>query len=191
MKYKLVADIHIGSKYEIEEEVVREVLGLPASKETILLGDIVDRTCCHKKDLVNVVKIQAHLMRLHRDNYTDGNHEANLPKAVGLTMNGILFTHGDDEANPTKWRKYRADHKLGGGAGLFKRIAIMPFISLFNELVGGKPKEDFYKRAAFRAKANNCHTYVCGHFHPKKLIDIKYDGIRIIVVPQGITELEL
>lgn len=188
MKYTLVADTHLYSKYEVPG-IRQKVLDLPASRETVLLGDVVDRTCCDKKNIEIATQKHKQLTNLHRDNYLDGNHESMQPRATCLTMNGILFTHGDDEANPTKWRKYREKHKLG--AGIVKKLFIMPFVSLFNELVGGKPKAEFFERAASRTKFNRCHTYVCGHLHPKKLIDIKYDGVRIIVVPQGITEIEL
>lgn len=189
MLYTIVADTHIGSKYQVDSDIIDEVMHLPKDDNTILVGDIVDRTCAPKDNLVGIASIEKFFIDTHGDNYLDGNHEARCAVANGLFLRGLFFTHGDNEADPKKWRNYRASHKYG--AGLFKRIAIMPFISLFNELVGGKPKEDFYKRAASRARMNRCHTYICGHFHPKKLIDTTYEGIRIIVVPQGITRIDL
>lgn len=190
MKYMLVADTHLFSKYEVPN-IRQKVLDLPANENTIFLGDIVDLSCCDKKNLDRARAVEKDLILKHRLNYIDGNHNPRTVFGYYKIKGDILFTHGDIDADPVKWPKYRKKHLEKQGAGWFKKLFIMNTVSLFNELVGGKPKIEFFQRAAKRAKANNCHTYVGAHFHPKQLIDVKYDGIRIVVVPQGITEVEL
>lgn len=190
MKYTLVADTHLFSKYEVPN-IRQRVLDLPANENTILLGDIVDLSCCDKNSLQNANRVHEYLEEKHGTNYLDGNHDPEYPIGTFKILNSIYITHGDLEANPEKWPQYRKKHLKKQGAGWLKKLFIMNTVSLFNELIGGRPKIEFFQRAAKRAKANNCHTYICGHLHPKKLIDVNYDGIRIVVVPQGITEIEL
>lgn len=190
MKYMPVADTHLFSKYEVPN-IRQKVLDLPANENTILLGDIVDLSCCDKKNLDRARAVERDLLLKHGTNYLDGNHDPEYPIGTFKIINGIYFSHGDIDANPIKWSKYRRNHLKNQGAGWFKKLFIMNTVSLFNELVGGKPKLDFFVRASHEAKKYNCHTYVGAHFHPKQLIDVNYDGIRIVVVPQGITEIEL
>lgn len=190
MKYILVADTHLYSKYEVDG-IRRKVLDLQASNNIILLGDIVDLSCCDKKSLQEANRVNEYLKQKHGNNYLDGNHDPIYPYGSHVIRNGIYFTHGDYEADPVKWTKYREKHLAKQGAGWFKKLFIMNTVSLFNELVGGKPKQEFFERASDVAEKNGCHTYVGAHFHPKQLIDVNYGGIRIVVVPQGITEIEL
>lgn len=190
MKYTLVADTHLYSKYEVPN-IRQRVLDLQANDNTMLLGDIVDLSCCDKNSLQNANRVHEYLEAKHGDNYLDGNHDPEYPIGTFKIIHGIYFTHGDIDANPIKWSKYRRNHLKKQGAGWFKKLFIMNTVSLFNELLGGKPKPDFFVRASVEAKKYNCHTYVGAHFHPKQLIDVNYDGIRIVVVPQGITEVEL
>jgi L-rhamnose isomerase len=51
--------------------------------------------------------------------------------------------------------------------------------------------DQFFLNAAAKAKAFNCTTYICGHFHPQQIVDKKVDGIRILILPKGRTEIEL
>lgn len=190
MKYTLVADTHLYSKYEVPG-MREKVLALEPSPTTILLGDIVDLSCCDKKNIDEANRVNNLLKRRHGSNALDGNHNPDFVNGTAIVRMSVLFTHGDMEADILKWRKYREKHLQKQGAGWLKKLFIMNTVSLFNELVGGKPKPEFFSNAAFDAQRNNCHTYVGAHFHPKEMIDVVYNGIRIIVVKQGITEIEL
>lgn len=190
MKYTLVADTHLFSKYEVNG-IRRKVLDLPVNQNTILLGDVVDLSCCDKKSLQEANRVHSYLEAKHGENYIDGNHNPMYSYGSHVIKNDIYFTHGDIHANPDKWVKYRKKHLEKQGAGWFKKLFIMNTVSLFNELIGGKPKQEFFERAAARAKFHECHTYVGAHFHPKQQIDVIYNGVRIIIVKQGITEIEL
>lgn len=188
MKYTLVADTHLYSKYELKG-ARGKVLNLPPSDTTCFVGDIVDISCCNRKDLDLAKTTLSILQARHQHNWADGNHDAMGVEPEFFTIRGVMFIHYDILANAKRWSKYRADNKQG--AGLFKKLFVMSFIKLFDELDNGMPKDDFFDRAVAFAKAHGCHTIVGGHFHPESVIEVKRDGVRVIILPQGITELEL
>jgi len=184
MKYKIYADCHLGSPIEIKPDGLFDPSG-----NTILLGDIVDLANCENKMVEYYNNLRHQFIRIHKDNYIDGNHERIYSFTNNFVIkNNIIFAHGDLEANFEKWVKYR---QKSHGAGWFKRKFIIPFIREAEEIINRKPKEEFLLGAWNLAKLSKCTTYVCGHFHPKEKIDIFYRGVRIIIVPRGMTELEL
>lgn len=191
MKYKIYDDLHIGSPIEM---LRNEISAEPAHENTILIGDIVDGANCLKSELDKNRSFLEMLLRIHKHNYVFGNHErmgSSLKNCVIKTNESgkrIVFAHGDLESNPDKWIEYRSRE---WGAGLFKRTFIVPFIREAEEILNRKPKKDFLKRAADLAKLNNCTTYVCGHFHPKEIVDVSFDGVHIIILKRGMTEIEI
>ena len=184
-KYKIFADTHIFSPIEIMRE---ETLAEPADRNTVFLGDIIDAANCKKSEVGFADDLMNVLMKRHRKNYISGNHSRLGMSGSIMTQDGVVFTHGDLQANYKKWSKYRSEP---WGAGEFKRRFIIPFIREAELIINRKPSEDFLKAASDVARMFCCHTYVCGHFHHKELINISYNGIRIVIVPRGITNIDL
>lgn len=154
----------------------------------VLLGDIFDAEYVIKSERELLVRDIIAAKKLFGERYTSGNHEKVLPIGEVYVTNGIVFTHGDNEANPTKWLAYRKDTK---GAGFFKRQVLSKAIR-FGELAFDRPlKADFLDRAVSLALKHFCNTYVCGHFHVDEKLVMQHKGIQIIVLPRGFTKLEI
>lgn len=152
----------------------------------ILIGDIVDLANCKRTDVTAALYTQKLLAGKYR--YLSGNHERSLPIGEVLVINKTLFTHGDFESNSSKWLAYR---KKAKGAGFFKRGVVVNAIELVEKLNDRPTKLAFLDKAAARAVMYNCSTYVCGHFHPEEKQVITHKGIRIIILPRGLSEVEV
>lgn len=185
MKYTIYCDTHIGSPIQIMNDLL---LKEPAHVDTLFLGDIFDLANASKKDLPGLVYQYNQFKKTHGSNYIDGNHERVSTRNDIIVRGRTVFAHGDFEANPTRWLKYRKKHQ---GAGVFKRKFIIPFIREAEEVIERSPNHEFLDRAASLAKSINCDKYVCGHFHPSKLITIYHKGVYVYILPRGITELYL
>lgn len=178
--YSLITDLHLFGPYARKDSIEK-------TKNTILIGDIVEGANCKKKDIPLVEKTIKELTEKFGEKYIYGNHEREGIKNNHYIENGIYFTHGDLESNYDKWMEYRFKPK---GAGWFKRNIWSKIVNEFDEL-DREPKTDFLIAASNVAKKNGCKTYVAGHFHPKKLIDVTYNGVRIVIVPRGLTVINL
>lgn len=178
--YSLITDLHLFGPYARKDSIEK-------TKNTILLGDIVEGANCKKSDVPRVEEKIRLLTLLFGDKYIYGNHEREGIKNNHYIENGIYFTHGDLESNYDKWMEYRFKKK---GAGWFKRNIWSKIVNEFDELER-EPKTNFLIEASHAAKIHGCHTYVCGHLHPKKLIDVTYGGVRIVIVPRGHTLINL
>ncbi|HEY9705659.1 MAG TPA: metallophosphoesterase family protein [Allocoleopsis sp.] len=186
MKYIIFSDTHIGSKYNDDPTLLDQIDNSDPSN-TILLGDIIDMACCHKKIVNDLRQYQLMLLNKFNDRYVSGNH-CLLTSNLKYIENGILFTHGDLISNFDKWWLYRLKT---AGAGKLKLL----WVSLVDNMDWLKenmiPKESVFKRAADVAKNHDCHTIVMGHFHPSKVITRQFGDVKIIIVPKGLTELDL
>jgi UDP-2,3-diacylglucosamine pyrophosphatase LpxH len=190
MKFKVYADTHIFSPIEICRE---EVNNEPAAVNTLFIGDIID--------LANVAKNQVETARAafrfldmkHGDNYICGNHSRMTTQNEAImrtTESGtrIIFVHGDIEANPTKWRQYRAQPH---GASAFKRKFVIPFIKEAEAIIDRKLKPEVLDNIVKLCESYNCNVYVCGHYHPETVQEINYKGKRIIILKRGLNEIEI
>jgi predicted phosphodiesterase len=159
-------------------------------KFDISLGDIEDIKWTLKSDIKEATKSQADFTEFCKKNNIPeiiGNHDLLPQVLLFYVKNGVLFTHGhyiswtQDKIN----KKEKASRK---GVSKMKRAA-------WTALVKSKPYGNLstYEKdaAVVYAKKYNCKTIVFGHTHVKDLIDIQYQGIRIINVPQGVTKLDL
>lgn len=191
IKKKFYVDTHLGSPIEM---CVAEVVNEPASSDTHLLGDIVDLANAAYSDLPKYEALHTSLKMKHGENYFDGNHErCDKVNEVIVETNSHsdrwLFAHGDLEANPTKWEAYR---QKSHGAGAFKRKFIIPFIAEAEKVINrADMKPDFLERVYQLCQTHSANHYVCGHFHPPRMIVTVYKGITVIVLPRGCTILDL
>lgn len=181
-------DCHIGSKYNDDPSLKSKLIQLSNNGRTALLGDIGDLACCKNKDVDDVQLFVDHLKTIFGKKYVFGNHEREGMKNRFFVQDNIFFTHGDLDSDYDKWSKYRLKKK---GAAWYK----LPFIAILDGLDFFKDKRPlpngFLQRAAAIALENNCHTYVCGHFHPVKMREYIVNGVRIVVLPAGINKVML
>jgi predicted phosphodiesterase len=185
MLLRIYSDLHLGSPIEIKRKKLLEEF---PRNNVLLLGDIVDLANCKKSETALYFKMLQDLTDEHRGNYIYGNHERMVPTDMYILGETFIAVHGDLQANPVKWKKYRSEP---WGAGFFKRKFIIPFIHEAEEIIDRKPKADFLERAWEVARYHQKQIFICGHFHPDKTIDMMYKGIRIIIVPRGYTELDI
>ena len=160
---------------------------LDAGPGDVLIGDIVDLANCSKRDVLLAKQV---LMDLCKSGvYIFGNHERQgVVGQIFHVINRTAFAHGDLQSNPEKWMDYR---NKPHGAGWFKRVVIVHAIELAEKVLERPMRKEFLERASKLAKALNCDTYVCGHFHPKSRMETTFDGIKIVVLPRGRSEVDI
>jgi hypothetical protein len=93
-----------------------------------------------------------------------------------------MFCHGDT----VLWGAYSFDFRNqqpAKGVGFLKRLWQKYYI--------GKVGKRDVRKLLEAAKAHDATTIVCGHIHPREVFDKTYDGIRVIVVPRGITQIDI
>ena len=181
MKYIVASDIHYFGA---------DPLDIVLPKEAILTGDIVDLKNCHYKELQSATNAYRKLKEIYGERYLNGNHEAQSDIEKPYIENGIAFFHGDSICYGMEESILQRSKKHG--AGVIERW----FKKKFSQ---GRKLNDFtendlskyvlgLRRAFFGYQV---HTIVIGHIHPNKLIDAKLPFGRVIVVPRGITEIEI
>lgn len=187
-------DIHLLSQYQVEIHNIEHMLINATLHEWLVLtGDNIDLAACHPDDVVKGRRMERELRERHShekllfNRYIPGNHERTTTKniiAVVELPNGrrILCAHGDLETNPEKYVEYR---KKKHGAGWLKRKLLIPLIDKFDDIKNAKIKADLIKRAVALAQLHNCDGYLCGHVHPEEPLREWYNGVEIVIGPQG------
>lgn len=194
-------DIHIGSVAHAEMDDYTDLIRIDKDNknELYLLGDIIDRTNCKKRDVGYYTACIGRLKEHFNERYIYGNHEAiNIGRGYQIiTVNNtrVLLCHGIgiylgttyypinySEKETIKW----SGHKLGRG---FWSALGYKMWRVFSKHKGGykKPSTKVLDRLVEICNLLSCHAVVFGHTHRS------YDGIhhgkRIINTPKGITEL--
>lgn len=177
-------DIHCFSPIALmtHEQLKTSILkDLGEGHTVISLGDNVDIANCLESDLNDACGLRYWIYK-NVNTYYSGNHELET-FLIRSNIPSIHFTHGDFEKWGTeKALKYRSRKPC---ASKFKRKFIIPLVEWAEQFGVNRATEKFIQNAVKITKANSCHTYVCGHIHPKKEIRILRDGIRILVLPRG------
>ena len=179
------SDLHVGSKIEMLRD---EIVSIWPDDHVHLIGDIVDMANCKKSEVSFYREIHDRLKARHGKRFIRGNHERMTILNEIIIGDTWVAAHGDMEANPEHWIKYRSKSH---GAGFFKRNLVVPFIKEVEDVIERKPKLEFLERASKLAKLHGKQNYICGHFHPEKLIREFYDGVNIYIIPRGKTVLGL
>lgn len=151
---------------------------------TVLLGDIVDRK--NARDTVKAEEMIDALLKEFSFRYVLGNHELLMLNTL-FTHNGILFIHGDEPFYGSKFLERRSKTP---GAGTFERMYKKAFSKL-RKVFDYKLSEKDAKLLAEVAKRNGCETIIIGHKHPRELQFKNIDGVKVFVVPRGLTILDL
>lgn len=195
MQFLVVNDLHIGSKY-CDNPLAKQTLdSLVNDGKTILNGDIVDMSCCPKKDVNKLREYQQQLIEKWSDKYISGNHDLRgLSKIsyIAETESGerVLFTHGDLVKDFKKWSSYRIKDP---GAGIFKRawVAFADTQDWIKNKINLSNLEPMFEQAVNWAVSKNCTVVVMGHLHNTKKIEVMHRGINIIILPPGFNSLEI
>lgn len=185
MTYDFWTDVHIGSPIELPFQPN------PKNGNEYLLGDIFDMTNCAKKDVESLRARKVALEIAYEDRYIMGNHESsttvNEQFIIQDGSNFIKLVHGDFESwGADKAIAYR---RRPWGASWFKRKVIVPLIEDYEHNFDRNFSTAFRDRLALNAIADKCNIIICGHVHPRQIIDITHMGTRLIVLPRGKTTL--
>jgi len=187
-KVLIMSDTHFYGPHTLDKKVLTEFKNSEI-KIKISMGDIQDIKWTLKDEIKEATKEQTEFSLYCAKNgiiELEGNHD--LKKGILFYVkDGVLYTHG----HYVSWDQKTIDKKSKAsrdGVSSWKRKAF--YAAVKSKPFGHLSKQEI-KKASELAKKHNCHTIVFGHVHPEKLIDIKYDGIRIINVPQGLTIIEV
>ena len=75
------------------------------------------------------------------------------------------------------------------GAGFLKRSFSWVFNKFRDAFGGFKISDSDIKKIVDYAKQKNCQVSIGGHKHPKEIYDKKHNGVRVIILPRGISEI--
>lgn len=181
MKLRIYCDIHLYSPMDLK-------IPITDLEKSIFIGDNVDLANCKKKDHDRAIKMYYHL-RHNALHLIDGNHERMAQNNAVVKSDHVMLVHGDFEAWGDKRAiKYRSKSHC---AGWFKRNLWVRALKNFEKIGKHKPSKKMINNLVAHAKFRNCTTIICGHAHPKETYDKLHDGIRVIVLKRGLTEIEV
>jgi predicted phosphodiesterase len=185
MKIKIITDLHVYGPHELDN--ARELI---KQSFDFALGDIFDIKNCPKKLYGEAFIAEKKFYGKNFSNCVEGNHDKYYCRPY-LTMREypIMLTHGHlflyDEA---RLKEITEEKYKYNGIGVLRYNAVKLFHKLYS--YGNLSNADMKKAAAF-ARAKNCTTIIFGHVHPEKVIDKIVDGVRIICLPRGYSEVEI
>lgn len=191
MKFTVINDTHIFGPLQIctLHELTDIIRASPNT--TILNGDIVDLKNCKKSQ---ILEAKAAIEFLRRENcvYLSGNHELeygleNLsPRAI---LGTTYFEHSDLLSNYNKYWDFR---RKKPGAGWLKRHIVTPLIDVGRHLKEVRPNAELLASVA-HIKLMYPHVTMAffGHAHPGHDISFEHAGIRCVIKPRGVHEVEV
>jgi predicted phosphodiesterase len=188
MKMVIYSDIHYYGADPVPVSDMPKTYEEVIATNSVSTGDNYDvRNAAHK----HVEKCRAELAEhqaIFKERYVSGNHDLEMTNIVSKVGN-VLITHGDwyifwDETRATEFRTQSA------GQGAFSRLWKFGASQIRN-ITGAKMSNDEIYKAVMLAKTYGCGTIVMGHSHPAKVFDKTVNGVRVINVPRGRTEIEI
>lgn len=185
-EFTVYSDLHIGAPNQINKKLI-------FNEYSVFLGDNFDLKNVLNKNLRSLEELRLNTIKNCMKSggiYISGNHSLEpIKKKFYQIRKGVLFLHGDiirlgfNKAN--LWRK---SNKKG------KSKIYFSLLKFYRKYFHGNMilfKKRYVKDAYALAKSKGCHTIVLGDFHPKKLIDLNYKGIRIIFLPRGESKIQI
>jgi metallophosphoesterase superfamily enzyme len=181
--YNIYTDNHIGVPMQKCPELETMLAELVTQQNAISLGDNFELKNCEKKDLPRLIKSYQEHKQKFAGRFVSGNHDCQgYSNDYTLTINGILFAHGDIILWGNKKAFDFRSNKMGGGFSFINKIALNRNGSISNSEA---------KELSAYAKKYNAHTIVIGHVHPAKIFDQNIDGVRVVCCPRGKTSIYL
>ena len=185
-EYTVYCDLHIGGTYEIFPKFV-------FGKNTAFLGDNFDLKNTLKIELPVIERLRKEVMNKCKKNkciYVAGNHSLEkLKNKFYQIRENILFLHGDIIQKGFKKAELWRERYSEGKSHIYWDL-----LKLYRKIFSGHLiilKRKYIKRAYELAMKNKCHTIVMGHFHPRKIIDLKKKEVRIIFMPRGVSKIKI
>jgi uncharacterized protein YxjI len=187
-------DTHYGAPHS-HKPVVFE-------KNAILNGDIFDIKNASFDQLSKIYDHMNYIIDRYGERYNLGNHElmAFFASIVRTNMSvddwrhsffiedGILYSHGDIFKRgfepAMKWRLDRSPGATDTKRCLVKTGAIFREMKMYSRI-----SNSVARRAVMWAKHFDCHTVMWGHTHPVKQLEKVVDGIRLINLMRGRSEV--
>ena len=182
MIYTIYNDIHKFGPHEIEVD-------FEFSETHIYLGDIVDLGACKYSELPQANEFLYDLIKKADGNFVSGNHEKMMEYKY-IIKDNVLFTHGDlIFKDITAAKNFRWGRE---GSGWFRRLYVHAGSYLRRFLKKNQQITDSDMAEAVKwAKKFNCHTVICGHKHPVKILKRSEKGVNLIVLPRGKNQIVL
>lgn len=180
--YTFYTDTHIYSPY-----LSMKILPLTAEQVTkenaYFLGDIVEGKNAETKDCYAMKSYYENLRKIAAGRIVLGNHDGRFTGVDNITIDGkILITHGDRVLwKRKKSDEFRAEAQCQGSGMIQKALAGR----------NGSISNSEAKEAAAYARAFGMKVIVFGHVHVKSKFDQVVNGIRVISLPRGKSNLEL
>lgn len=188
MKFLVITDLHQGMKHQKDYDIeqIRNFNGLK-----INLADCIDYKNCLKKDLLNLAWLDRELTACCnvkvQSNHEGITYQNDLPEFYFHGETKTLFTHGHIlKKNYEKYKKdcqtewQGTDWMTHTWKGIFNSMFRMVHFNQYN-----------IDRALELMEMYGANTICVGHFHPKETIDMTVEGKRIIVLSQGVHEINL
>ena len=182
-KFTVITDLHIGSAHQTMNSFYGTF-----QDNVIFLGDNFDFKGCLKKD-IELLRLEfKELMRLNPDlPFLASNHEGEWGLPSIYKTGNTLFTHGHlCKKNSDKYIKDASTQWKGTNFFLWY---LKGLVNKAIHMVGFQ--KDDALRACELAKMHGCSAIVMGHYHLPKIYDENVNGVRVIVLPRGITTIEL
>ncbi len=181
MRFTIIADTHFYGVSPVQVNISDIDL---YSIYTVFVGDIYDKANCLKKDLPQVEKEISELQEMAGSRYISGNHEL-LPKSKPyIVPNLVAFIHGDE----VLWSKEKSEEfrsKKPCDSGITRTVK-----KLWANKHGSISSDEAMLLVNY-AKRLGVSAIVCGHVHPKQMYDSRINGIRVICVPRGKTQIDI
>jgi predicted phosphodiesterase len=187
MHIKVYTDCHVGSKY-LELDIMPKTREQVMQENAFCCGDSHEIKNCEPKDLPHIQHLQLEHWKVFEGRFVTGNHSCDKGKMprhqIILLPNGkkLMITHSDYQLwGEEKALKFR-NEKPGQGSGLIQRA--------MSNWHGSVSKKET-KILADYSKSFGADIVCIGHVHPKKIFDEMVDGVRVIVLPRGVTTMEV
>lgn len=190
MKLQLITDWHLGAPNALGSIEDFEKLILEKLKNGLVYlgGDNFDFANMLVEDIPRYKEFHKYILSLKDVFELKGNHERMTIVDEFIIIGKVILKHFDFEFwGAEKAIAYRSKPM---GASAFKRKLVTKMDDWAQDRTV-KLKKDFLKRAVESAKEKDCTTIIGGHKHPPETIDVVHDGIRIIVLKRGFSEVEV
>lgn len=180
--YTFYADTHVFSKYLsmwILPTTTEQIFG----ENAFFLGDIVEAKNAEKNQCAEMKEYFRRFSEISKNRMVLGNHDGSFQGVDDILVDGhILITHGDRFLWTKKHSERFRNEKQCQGSGLIQKI-----LSKHHGSVSNREASD----AAEYARLRGADTIVFGHVHVDRKLDKIVNGIRVICLPRGKTELNL
>lgn len=188
MKVTVFADLHLLGPQSLD---IHPTTDVKSDGGAVYIGDNVDRAYCSPDDLPLADTMLRHFKKDFKNRYVSGNHELEEGHDYCILEDDdgarCLFTHGDYLLwSYSEAKRYRSRKP---GANLLTRIYKGFIYNVLDKFLTYPITEKQKHKLAFYALGQKCGTIVVGHWHVCRVTEYQMHGVRIVLVPRGVTEI--